>query len=640
VKRLFLCTFSVLFLFASGCTPGPLAFYPFSGNANDESGNGLHATVQGAVPASDRFGSARSAYRFDGLDDYIQILSAPFSFDGDFAFSFWESSSQSRRMHALGLGSSENDNLDFDFNDAVGAWVYWNGQGTNAVQSGDVGAFTGGAWHHLVLQRAGSDVELYVDGTLRGTAVYDGTVGSINGLYLGRGSFVPFWWDGSLDEVRVYGRSLRDTEIAALWQDRPLSFAVLWPNGGEVLESGSRQTVRWETGTDIERVRLEYTSDDGGVWQRIADDVPAEPGMYAWTVPEAGWSVRCRARVSDAANGERLDESDAVFTVTAWELVNGQAAFTPRDGAGALVFQGKMWLLGGWTPETNSEVWSSEDGQTWTLETVAPWEPRHTAGYVVHDGRMWIIGGDPLLGHYQNDVWSSPDGIEWDLVSDTVPWKDRVLHHVLVHDGRIWLMGGQALPQYAPAEEAFYNDVWCTEDGAAWTLVTEHAPWEPRGMIGGSVVFDGRMWILGGGTYDTPGRPVWDYYNDVWSSADGVSWTRVTEHAPWQPRQYHDVAVFDGRMWVMEGWHGTNLNDVWFSGDGAHWEELPGTPWPTRHASSVFSYDDALWMVAGNLWNDVWRLPPGRPELCLGADVETVPIFPCREAFPATAPSS
>jgi hypothetical protein len=41
------------------------------------------------------------------------------------------------------------------------------------------------------------------------------------------------------------------------------------------------------------------------------------------------------------------------------------------------------------------------------------------------------------------------------------------------------------------------------------------------------------------------------YYNDVWSSADGSNWVRHIEHAPWCPRSYHDVAVFDNKLWVL-----------------------------------------------------------------------------------------
>ena len=303
-----------------------------------------------------------------------------------------------------------------------------------------------------------------------------------------------------------------------------------------------------------------------------------------------------------------------------WHCVTENAAFAARDGAGALVFQDKMWLLGGWNPGDkvhfplicNSEIWSSADGTSWTLENLqAPWEGRHTAGYVVHNGRMWIVGGDCNQGHYQNDVWSSADGIHWDLANDHVPWAPRVLHYTLAFDGRIWVMGGQTIPNFADADEVFHNDVWSSDDGVNWTQVTESAPWVPRGMIGGAAVHDNRMWILGGGTYDTPATPMRNFYNDVWSSDDGINWEQNTAHAPWTPRQYHEVAAFDDHLWVLEGYaaESGNRRDVWYSPDGVNWTELPDTPWAPRHAGSVFVYNGSLWMVAGNnMEPDAWRL--------------------------------
>ena len=173
-----------------------------------------------------------------------------------------------------------------------------------------------------------------------------------------------------------------------------------------------------------------------------------------------------------------------------WQPVTLKAPFAARDGAGAVVFKKRMWLLGGWNPRDqahfpaicNSEVWSSADGTNWKLELArAPWEPRHTAGYAVYKDRIWIIGGDAIQRHYQNDVWSSGDGTNWEKVTDAVPWAPRVLHHTVVFNDRIWVMGGQSLPGFAPAPEAFYNDVWSTRDGKTWTCVTSHAPWEERG---------------------------------------------------------------------------------------------------------------------------------------------------------------
>lgn len=406
------------------------------------------------------------------------------------------------------------------------------------------------------------------------------------------------------------------------------------PTDGEAWCVDSLHYITWASGPGVRALRIEYSTDDGRTWataidaahEQPAEAVEAPGGRLLWRVPDQV-SDACQVRLS-SPDGLPLPEPGlASFRIIpsqrqeyVWTQVTAEAPFAARDGAGALAFRGRMWLLGGWNPGDrvhfpricNSEVWSSEDGLNWSLAVKqAPWEGRHTAGYVVRDGKMWIVGGDANQKHYQNDVWSSQDGVEWQLVNGRVPWGPRVLHHTVVHDGRILVMGGQTLPQFAPEvqEEIFYNDVWASRDGMQWTCVCEHAPWTPRGMIGGSAVHQGRIWVLGGGTYDTP-RFSRNYYSDVWSSADGVRWQRHVELAPWAPRQYHDVAVFDDRLWVMEGYDGHgNRNDVWYSKDGVNWYELSDTPWAPRHAASVFVYDGALWMVAGNnMRPDVWKL--------------------------------
>ena len=52
---------------------GLVAWYPFNGNANDESGNGNDGVVNGATLAVDRFGLTHKAYQFDGIDDFIEV---------------------------------------------------------------------------------------------------------------------------------------------------------------------------------------------------------------------------------------------------------------------------------------------------------------------------------------------------------------------------------------------------------------------------------------------------------------------------------------------------------------------------------------------------------------------------------------
>jgi len=200
-----------------------------------------------------------------------------------------------------------------------------------------------------------------------------------------------------------------------------------------------------------------------------------------------------------------------------WIQVTDQAAFPGRDGAGALVHHGAMYLIGGWSKRDavafpricSNDVWRSTDGLDWqqikpntfrddTFDGRADWEGRHTAGYVVHDDAMWIIGGDANQGHYQPDCWRSRDGVTWELVCEELPFGYRVLHYSVAMHGRIYVMGGQHMS--APfivtdqRPDTYYNDVWSSTDGRHWEqLATEGAIWPARGMIGGHAVFRDRI---------------------------------------------------------------------------------------------------------------------------------------------------
>jgi hypothetical protein len=321
-----------------------------------------------------------------------------------------------------------------------------------------------------------------------------------------------------------------------------------------------------------------------------------------------------------------------------WQNVTVQAAFAGRDGAGLQVYDNKLWLLGGWNPSTavfpnytSNEVWNSSDGKHWTqikpntfgtpaFDPSTDWEGRHMAGWAVFDNLLWIIGGDSNQCHYQPNAWSSSDGAHWTQVTNALPWGQRVLFYTLVFNDKIWVMGGQTLvldtcPGY-PQTETFYNDIWNSSDGRDWTQVTPlGAIWSPRGVICGAVVFQGKMWVIGGGTYGSPQS----LYNDVWSSPDGVNWTRVLASAPWQGRIYHDIIVYDNRMWVIGGHQangGNNLSDVWSSPDGVNWSEVPNTPWLARHAESTAVFNGAIFLTGGTTdltgsQDDVWELDRG-----------------------------
>ena len=461
---------------------------------------------------------------------------------------------------------------------------------------------------------------------------------------------------------------------------------VTSPAADEAWAVGSSHVISWESEAWHPSVNISFSIDGGATWIKIADQVPdweecvggqwevadgkipnrsfsallplshsptlrgvdgagvsrtvsaLHRGDFVWKVPFIA-PRECKVRVeSEVTRSFAIISSQAVPNYR-WVNVTMKAPFAPRDGAGAIVYDGRMWLLGGWNPQDkqhfpricNNEVWNSQDGATWTLvkpntftdRTFDPnkdWEGRHTAGYVVFRGKMWVVGGDMNQGHYQNDVWNSADGKTWTRVNPgrDVPWGPRALHHTVIFHDRTWVIGGQTCPAFVPGKEIFYRDIWNSPDGLHWEKLHPVEPyWSARGMIGGHAVFHDRIWILGGGTYDTPSTPWRTTYNDIWSSRDGIHWDQVVATAPWKPREYHDVAVFDDRLWVLGGYDllTGNRKDVWYSVDGANWYELPDTPWKPRHASSIFAYRDALWVVVGNnMQSDVWRLGSTAPE--------------------------
>jgi len=296
-----------------------------------------------------------------------------------------------------------------------------------------------------------------------------------------------------------------------------------------------------------------------------------------------------------------------------WECVTREAGWQPRDSQGEFVYDGHMWILGGWfTPDIPNprDVWKSPDGIHWTrVVQVAPWEHSDLSAAMVFGGRMWFMGGRKLPGaENSNKVWSSTDGAQWTLETDDPGWCARVSPSFAVFRNRMWLMGGTE-NFYDDNEQTLKHDVWSSADGRNWRLEIEHAAW-PRRTHAQAVVFDGKLWLMGGGRWHPETVPL----NDVWCSEDGVNWTPVTDCAPWAPRLWFSTVVYRDRLWLLGGWsreHG-NFGDVWYTRDGVHWTELKSQViWKARHEHSAVVFRDRIWVYGGHaepLNSAVWSL--------------------------------
>lgn len=315
----------------------------------------------------------------------------------------------------------------------------------------------------------------------------------------------------------------------------------------------------------------------------------------------------------------------AVLSVTAvsaeeaapdWVKVTDKAGWQARDSQGEVVFKDQLWVLGGWFDSFHApprDVWSSSDGKDWKLATQeAPWKHSDLPMTLAFGDRMWIMGGwynGRLKGHgASNEVWSSTDGAKWEQATANAGWTPRLAAGAVVFKDRMWILGGIE-NYYFGDEKSLRNDVWSSADGKEWKLETAAAPWAPRAYHQ-AVVFDGKIWVMGGGNY----VPKYEVLNDVWCSSDGVKWEQVTEHAPWNPRLWFSAVVYRDRMWVLGGWTKPykNWGDVWWSRDGKQWTELKSKViWKERHEHSAYVFRDKIWVAGGHaqpLNSEVWSL--------------------------------
>src|SRR5262245_19096057 len=298
--------------------------------------------------------------------------------------------------------------------------------------------------------------------------------------------------------------------------------------------------------------------------------------------------------------------SNAQDTSPNWLKITDHAGWQARDSQGELVYKDQLWIFGGWFDSFKApprDVWSSADGKTWKLVTKeALWKHSDLPMTLVFKDRMWLMGGwynGRLPGHSaSSEVWSSTDGVHWDQATKSAGWSPRVAAGAVVFQDKMWILGGTE-NYYFGDKKSLKNDVWWSADGKEWKQATANAGWSPRAYHQ-AVVHAGKMWVFGGGNY----VPKYHAKNDVWCSEDGVTWTEVSPAAPWHERLWFSAVVYRDRMWVLGGWSkgpDRNWGDVWYSQDGKTWMEYkPAVCWKARHEHSAFVWRDKIWVAGGH----------------------------------------
>jgi hypothetical protein len=231
---------------------GLVASYSFNGNANDLSGNSHNGTVNGANLVTDQNGNSNGAYSFNGTSDYIDLSPVTGLTNNNYTYymlakiSLLPANGQNNSLFSIGVnpGYNQGINLGNNYSGNTG----WNvggynsdGSGTSAV-SGSLPSTN--TWYCIVVTRDNNTVSLYVDGTFITSSTTNGfgpAYGS-TGLTAVLGSRTNFnqYFNGVIDEFKIYDRAINTSEIQALCSDNSTSLnqrlkfstALVYPNPG------------------------------------------------------------------------------------------------------------------------------------------------------------------------------------------------------------------------------------------------------------------------------------------------------------------------------------------------------------------------------------------------------------------------
>lgn len=216
----------------STISTGLVAWYPFTGNSIDSSGNANHGTITGAKLTTDRFGDANKAYLFNGTSDYIRVNNSSSLNSGSVSISGWFNPNSLSTNANNGCktiiskwwqaNSVCNGNYNA-FNVLLTSPISTCKLGTaSAFYDGNVfyapNSIATNTWYHFVfIHNANSGGAVYINGALVNSNSITGSLcNSTNPLYIGVDNNNGTLWryfDGKIDDLRVYNRPLTQLEI-------------------------------------------------------------------------------------------------------------------------------------------------------------------------------------------------------------------------------------------------------------------------------------------------------------------------------------------------------------------------------------------------------------------------------------------
>ena len=377
---------------------GLVAHYPFNGNANDESGNGHHGIQVNTVSTTDRNGAPNSAFHFNGVNAYVTASGVPIPTNNAFSWGIWIKSEVPNASKAIieraqAIGNNLlSPSLWWRTSQSLGFASYPGDSVELSPKSVPVNE-----WFHVVCtSRMDGTRSIYVNGALAAEG-FNPSYGQELELFIFGGDRLQnpgAYFQGSLDDIRIYDRALSVAEVTQLFH---------WPDAdadGVPDSSDNCPSIANPTQGDC-------NSDGVGDACELASGGSPHPGAVQWTVASGGnghwyWSnatldtwTGSKQRAIDIG-GHLLTVANAAEQAFVWS-----------------VLAGPLRWLGGFQPPGSCEPdcgWQWVTGEEWTYTRWDAGEPSNAGG--VQDYLMMTNAGwwhDQTPGYYLGSIveWSA-----------------------------------------------------------------------------------------------------------------------------------------------------------------------------------------------------------------------------------------
>ena len=204
-------------------TSGMTSYYPLNSDATDEGPNGFNGTIEGTIPAMDRKGDAKGAVYFNGAGDYIKLNKALKISDVQ-TIAFWvKFKTLKEGMEGMELvsKSSQRKGIEVLIHQDKLKFFIMGDDKSNYVGI-PIQELKVNDWYFVtaVYNQKEAEMKIYLNGELKASSWAPTRAIEVDNLLLGTWNYetTPRFFNGYLDDVKLYNRPLTETEIADLFK--------------------------------------------------------------------------------------------------------------------------------------------------------------------------------------------------------------------------------------------------------------------------------------------------------------------------------------------------------------------------------------------------------------------------------------